>query len=64
MRWFWFVVSTGMRVVARGTWLAHSARLMSGILFAGLAALFAYFATGWPSALVGILAYPAGLVLI
>lgn len=51
-------------MVARGTWQAHSARLISGVLFAGLAALFAYFATGRPSALVGVLAYPAGLVLI
>lgn len=64
MGWFWFVSSTVTRVVARGTWQAHSARLISGVGFAGLSALFAYFATGRLSALVGVLAYPAGVVLI
>ena len=64
MRWSWSVTTTAARVIWRGTWQAHSARLLSGAGFAGLAALFAYFATGRVSALVGILAYPVGLVLI
>jgi hypothetical protein len=64
MRWFWFAINTSARVVWRGTWQAHSARLISGVGFAGLAAFFAYLATGRLRALVGILAYPAGLVLV
>jgi hypothetical protein len=64
MRWFWFVMNTAVRVIWRGTWQAHSVRLISGAFFAGLAALFAYLATDRASALVGILAYPTGLALI
>jgi hypothetical protein len=64
MRWFWFVISMAVRVTWRGTWQAHSLRLTTGVLFAGLAALFSYLATGRASALVGILAYPVGLALI
>ncbi len=64
MRWFWWLIKTSVRVVWRGTWQAHSIRLITGVLFAGLAALFSYLATNRVSALVGVLAYPAGLALI
>jgi hypothetical protein len=64
MRWLWFVAGTTVRVVGRGTWKLHSARLISGVLFSGLAALFSYVATGRSSAWLGVLAYPGGLVLI
>jgi hypothetical protein len=63
MRRFWFTVSTAVRVIWRGTWQEHSLRLITGLLFAALAAFFAYLPTGRVSALVGILAYPAGLIL-
>src|SRR5580700_5634883 len=64
MRWNRLVVATAIHVIWRGTWQAHSARLIFGALFAVIAALFSYLATGRPSAWVGILAYPAGLALI
>ena len=64
IRWFWFIVVTAGSVIWRGTWQAHSLRLITGELFAGLAVLFSYLATSRVSALVGILAYPAGLALI
>jgi hypothetical protein len=53
MRWFWWLIKTSVWVVWRGTWQAHSIRLITGVLFAGLAALFSYLATNRVSALVG-----------
>jgi hypothetical protein len=64
MRWVRSATWIATRVIWRGTWQAHSVRLIWGLLFSGLAALLSFWATGRPSALVGVVAYPAGLILI
>ncbi len=64
MRWFWSRVGIWFGLVWRSTWQDHNLPLIAGLLFAGFAAILAYLATGRPDALMGIFAYPIGLVLI
>jgi hypothetical protein len=64
MRWFLSRIRIRLGLVWRGAWQRHGLRLITGLLFAGLAAVLSYRATGRPSALMGIFAYPIGLVLI